>query len=45
MNQSLAGRAVEAVKAGLLEVQDYVRLSGQTATVRLPLRVLPLQSK
>ena len=31
MNQSLAGRAVEAVKAGLLEVQDYVRLSGQTA--------------
>ncbi|HTM33241.1 MAG TPA: ABC transporter permease [Vicinamibacterales bacterium] len=31
MSQSIADKAIEAVKAGLLEVQDYVRLSGQTA--------------
>jgi len=31
VSQSITGRAVEAVKAGLLEVQDYMRLSGQTA--------------
>ncbi len=31
MSQSITGKAVEAIKAGLLEVQEYVRLSGQTA--------------
>jgi len=31
VSQSIADKAIEAVKAGLLEVQDYVRLSGQTA--------------
>jgi phospholipid/cholesterol/gamma-HCH transport system permease protein len=31
VSESITGRAAEAVKAALLEVQEYVRLSGRTA--------------